>query len=775
MPIRRREFIKLGGAGIFLASLDPRKFFASTPSLLNPLSPFYEQLASDEFPFPYDENVFECAERIYNIRRNAADSKSWVTNLNLLVKSGKTIDVTIVVADTREGLASPRETLSFTGVQGTLEAMMHGFDAPRQYYQVQYREGGGAWKALSPRNFKLPNARLQSGGQIQAVFIGDDHAFDDADAVVSADLKATKITGDFFCDFLRNLKSNASWLPSNNLANMTNALSLSKSIRQILAAEDPDVAINLGDSTGIGAEYRWQNWGLPFNNPTAATYDYIARTLWYRMRKAFSGLTPNMPTLMVLGNHDGEEGYNPAQTYAQSWRQKVFQQPDPSTYPEGGHPNGNYYALTLGADEKNRDGVQFIVLDVMGAMKAIPQKVEDWTLGPDQRQWLEGVLADDTHEWSFACQHHVLGGWPAAPEETDPRAITYGRGNLFTAKDYAGYGDVAKIEQIQLTELARTSRLRGIIYGHDHIFKTTRIGDGKTLYDLQGVCAGSPKALGEVSWWQGAYWQKHYGSYTKMPPDFYGPSGYTRLTVTKDQAKYDFIPTYRAIDTNIPAASPFNVVLASAVLANPTPLIGADKVSFVFQAGTMTPSVPGETLQIRNVGGGSLKFTAKPVQSWLSVSPSSGTSAGGGVDLEISLSSKDLGVGTYDGTISIECPAAANSPFLVPVQLVVQDAPLPPPNDFKAVRLGGVYALAGGDAIRFAWKESRLAAATVKLRLSQVDDKGGRTTIGEVKPGVGAFVYKKVRRDTAYRFAICAVDAKNREGSPAYVTVPKAV
>ena len=775
MGLSRRDFIRVGGAGFLLATLDPRRLFSSSLPLLNPSSPFYEQLASDEFPFPYDESVFECSERIYNIRRNSADSQSWLTNLNLLVKGGKTIDVNVVVADTREGLANPRETLSFTGVQGTLEAVMHGFDAPRAYYQVQYREGGGGWKGLPPRNFKLPNARLQSGGKIQAVFIGDDHGFDDAVVPVAPSLKATKLTGDFFCDFLRNIKSNPSWLPGNDLANLTNALSLTKNILQILAAEDPDVAINLGDTTGIGAEYRWTDWGLPFNALTATDYDYIARTLWYRMRKAYSGLTPNVPTLIVQGNHDGEEGYNPARSYAAAWRQKLFTQPDATTYPEGGHPNGSYYALTLGADGKNQDGVQFIVLDVMGAMAALPQKPEEWTLGPGQRQWLEGVLADDTHEWSFTCQHHVLGGWPAAPEESDPRPIAYGRGNLFTAKDYTGYGDVTKIEQIQVTDLARTSRVRGLIYGHDHIFKATRIGDGKAYYDLQGVCAGSAKALGEISWWQESYWQKHYGSYNKVPPDFYGPSGYTRLTVTKDQAQYDYVPVYRAVNTNIALASPLNAVLATVVLANPEPIIAVDKTSFIFQTSSKTAAIPSETIRIRNVGGSSLKFTAQPLQDWISVSPASGTSAGAWAELKITLSSKGMAEGTYDGTISISAAGASNTPFLVPVQLVVQNGALPSPTDFKAERLGGVYDLVGGDVVRFSWKENRLASATVKLRLSLVDGKNGRTTIGEVKTGVGTYLYKPVRRDTSYRFGICAVDDRNREGPPAYVDVPKAV
>ncbi len=776
MHIRRREFIKLGGAGLLMAGLDPRTFFAAPQSAPSPRSPFFEQLASDEFPFPYDETVFESAERIANVRRSPADPKTWLTDLNLLVRNGKTLEVKILVADRREDLSVPRETLSFTGVTGSLDTVLHGYDSPRLYYQVQYREGGtGAWKALSPRNFKLPNARLLSGGQVQAVLIGDDHTFDDADVAVTADLKATKITGDFFCDFLRGLKSDASWLPSNALANMANSLSLIKTIRQILNSEDPDLFMNMGDTTGIGAEYRWEAWGLPYKNLTSSDYDYIARTLWLRMRKAYSGLTPNMPTLTVLGNHDGEEGYNPARTSAKAWRQKYFPSPEAGAYPESGHADGNYFALTRSGDENNHGGVQFIVLDVMGSMATLPRKVEDWTLGADQRNWLEGVLAASEHEYSFLCAHHVLGGWPAAPDENDSRTIAYGRGNLFAAKDYTGYGDPTKIEQVQLTELARGSRVRGFVYGHDHIFKPTRIGDGKTLYDLYGVCAGSSKSVSEIDWWNGAFWQKHYGSFSKTPPDFYGPSGFTRLTATKDQAKFEFVPTSRGVLTNIPSATVMGAVLSSAALANPAPAIGVDKSSFVFQTSELLAAIPAQVVRIRNAGGRSLDFTVKPKQSWLKVTPTSGTSVGEWTDITVSLASKSLTPGTYDDTVSIESSGAANSPFQVTVQLVVQEAALPAPTNFTAARLKGPSALAASDTIRLAWKENRLAAAAVKTRISLVDAQGGRTTVGEVKAGVDSFLYLKARRNAEYRFAVCSLDGRSREGDLAFVTVPKAV
>jgi hypothetical protein len=216
-------------------------------------------------------------------------------------------------------------------------------------------------------------------------------------------------------------------------------------------------------------------------------------------------------------------------------------------------------------------------------------------------------------------------------------------------------------------------------------------------------------------------------------------------------------------------------VLSSAVLANPAPAIGVDKSSFVFQTDEQFGAVPAQVVRIRNIGGRSLDFAAKPKQSWLQVSPASGTSLGEWKDISVSLASKGLTPGAYDGTISIESSSAANSPFQIAVQFVVQDAALPAPTDLVAARLKGASSLAAGDTIRLAWKGSRLATAAVKTRISLVDAKGGRTTVGEVGIGINVFLYLNARRNAEYSFAVCSLDGRGREGALAFATVLKAV
>jgi len=666
MSVTRRDFLKIGGAGLFLTGLDLRNALGAEAFKLDSASPFYEQLANDEFPFPFDTTVFEAAERISNVRRSGADPSTWLTDINLLLKPGKRLDVKILFAERREDLAGQCKILSYSGVTESLDSILQGNDSPRLHYQIQYREDAGPWRSLAPRSFKLPN-----GGPIKVVLIGDDHNFDDADYDVPPGFKQAKMTGDYVVEFTKNLKANPQWVPDSPLGELKNGLLLANAIQHILAAEDPDFAIHLGDTVGIGAPYKWAGLGFPTTNLTANDYDSICRTLWLRQRKIFSGLTPNMPTHLVLGNHDGEETWNVCKSRAKSWRMKYFPGPTNATYPEGGHPDGNYYAFSWGSDANNTGGAQFIILDVTGFCgPPEPRNVEDWTLGTEQKQWFEGVLAKNEHDWGYACYHHVLGGWPTGPGE-DNQNISYGRGPLFTENDYADFVDPSKVEQVQLTGLAKQNGLRGFIYGHDHIFKVKKIGEGLNKKDLSGICVGSTKRNGESVWWRGDYWKKYYGNGFKSVPDFFGPSGISRLTLSGGEARVDYVCTGSTPNTNLPNGGIPDSTYSSAVFVNAAPALQVSKTAFLFAAQNNGRAVASQKLRVRNSGGGCLRFSFEPQQSWINVSPLNGSSSGLWTDVTITVKAEKLKLGAYGGTIQIHCAEAGLASQAIPINLAV--------------------------------------------------------------------------------------------------------
>jgi hypothetical protein len=765
MKISRREFIRVSGAGALFAGLGQNRLLGGLAGALpvRPSSPFYEQLASDEFPFPFDQAFFEAAERIANVRRNPADPSQWLTDLNLLIKQGKALDVKVLTADRREDLANPREVISFSGAQSSIDTVLRGYDSPRLHYQVQYREGLGAWKALPPRSFKLPNVNLGAGGQIQAILLGDDHTFDDADYALPAAYTQTRISGNYMVDFLASLKANPAWTPEPPLSSLQFSFLLIRAVAHILAREDPDFFIHLGDCNGIGAPYKWQNWGLPYKNLTDADYDFISRTLWLRTRKAFSGLTPNMPVLFALGNHDGESSWEVTRIRAREWRQKLFPQPTDATYNEGGHPQGNFYGFSWGSDKDNRGGAQFLVLDNSGFTGPLPKKPEEWTLGAEQLAWFQGALERTDPEWRFACFHHVLGGWPSGSNEGES-AYAYGRGPLFTAEDYKGLADTSKVEQIKLTELAKTNGLRAFLYGHDHIFKAKRIGPGANQKDLYGIVAGSTKHVGEFAWWQAPYWRKFYGEGFKAAPDFFGPSGITRLTIRKDQAKFEYVCTGITPNTNLAGGGIVAAVQAGAILANPAPSIKVEApegpLEFVRDELDPTASSP-RTLRVRNGGGQRLDFRIMGGPIWIKVASREGSSCLAAADIAVSPSSDLPEPGTHTDEISVEGPGAKS--VQVPVRLTINAAPLFPPNNFRAAATPGV-------GIILRWKASSGSRGVTKYRIYLLDAKNVRSRIAELDASKASYVLRKVNFSAEYRFAIVAVNSAGRESDAAFAS-----
>lgn len=568
-------------------------------------------LINSGFPFPYDENYFECAERIYNLRPTA-DRKKWQANLNLVIKSGRSINLKILMSQTLEGLAQSNRVIELSSVSDIVDLNLEGEEDRRFYYHVLYREGKESWKSLAPKSFKLPFVDLEKGESIKVIFISDDHTFDDADYEVPEQFKGSKLSGEFMPEFMRGLVRNANWQPRESLNALKNSFYLAQAIRFILINEDPDLIILMGDSTGLGAFHKWPGFGLPSLNFLSDSDCFgLARLFWLRMRRLYSALTPFIPVFIVLGNHDGEAQWSVTSKWSAFWRQNLFALPRDTTYPEGGHPEGKYYAFSWGADKNNRGGVLFINLNTTAfSGSSFPTKIEDWSLGQEQRLWLEKTFKESEKHWVFIWAHHVLGGWPAGPDETR-KDIAYGRGPLFTAEDYREYAIPEKVEQVWITQKAMENGARAFIYGHDHIFYSKKIGHGLNGLEMQAICCGSTKYIGEKSWWGGPLWQKHYGSWSRVPPDFWGPSGITRAIIKANEARFEYIMTGWTPYSNHPADSNPGKVLRATVLSNPPAKLSFYPETLNFRCIEGDDNPEEKILIIKNVGSGRLEFKLK--------------------------------------------------------------------------------------------------------------------------------------------------------------------
>ncbi|MCX7974098.1 MAG: metallophosphoesterase [Candidatus Aminicenantes bacterium] len=768
----RRDFLRLGLISLMGMGLSPEKFIAKMSSSWDGPDAQEKQkilsaLLSDDFPFPYDDRYFECAERIYNVRQ-VVGSKKWKANLNLILKPGKSLDLKILVSNSLEGLEQSQNTLNLSGVKEVVDIELEGDEARRAYYQVLYREGKESWKALAPKSFKLPFVNFEKGESLSVIFIGDDHTFDDADEV-PASLSGLKLSGDYVNEFIKNLKKNANWRPQNELRALKNGLYLALAFRYILFNEDPDMMFLMGDTTGIGSNYRWAALGLPTKNLKDSDYNAIAQIMWLRMRKIYSALSPSLPIYVVLGNHDGEEQWNAASSWATYWRRKYFALPEAMTYPEGGHPEGKYYAFSWGADKNNRGGVLFIVLNTTAFTgPAYPTRLDQWTLGQEQRLWFEKTIDQAEKDWIFLCAHHVLGGWPAGPEETE-RHIAYGRGPLFTLEDYKEYGDPNKIEQVWITKKALENGARAFIYAHDHIFFTRKLGLGLNGLDMNGLCVGSTKYEGEKGWWNGPLWQKHYGSYKRVPPDFWGPSGITRATIKAKEAKFDYLLTGWTAYSNIPENVYPVTILRSFLLSSPPPKLSFTPSSLSFRWVEDGPSPEEKVITIKNEGSGQLYFKLKTNSPWLKINPLEGESWGKEKAIKVGINTTSLEEGRYQGSIEIESPQVAQAYGKITVDLIVEPPPLYPPIGLHAVKRFKTVAGRVEFFIVLTWKDNFLNKKVKGYRVYMREPEGHWVFLVELPKQQKGFIIDKSAFDTPWVFGVSTVDQKNRESEKAIV------
>ncbi len=102
-------------------------------------------------------------------------------------------------------------------------------------------------------------------------------------------------------------------------------------------------------------------------------------------------------------------------------------------------------------------------------------------------------------------------------------------------------------------------------------------------------------------------------------------------------------------------------------VAEPAPEIGVSPASFVFDA-VVGSNPADQSLDITNLGGGTLDWSASNLTAWLSLDPASGTAPS---TVTLSVNTGGLTPGVYEDTITVTGVGATNSPVEIPVTLNV--------------------------------------------------------------------------------------------------------
>jgi uncharacterized repeat protein (TIGR01451 family) len=110
----------------------------------------------------------------------------------------------------------------------------------------------------------------------------------------------------------------------------------------------------------------------------------------------------------------------------------------------------------------------------------------------------------------------------------------------------------------------------------------------------------------------------------------------------------------------------------------PLPTIAFSPSSLIFSATEGGANPPGQTLSIWNSGGGILNWSVSDNATWLTLSPTSGSSTGEMDNVAVSVDISGMKPGSYGATITISAEGATNTPQTVPVSLTINPAPNPP-------------------------------------------------------------------------------------------------
>jgi len=558
--ISRRGFLKNAAALGTMAAAGPSRLFSSRSDS----SPgnLHDRLYSSKFPFSYDPEYFEAAERIFFEERNRA-------TINLLIKPVQSLDIRLYIAETKDGLYK-KNPLQLSGLSDSVDIPLENIYSPELHYKVEYKDGK-FWKSLEERSAKTPSFTLDSGRTFKVILKGDDHVYADLKhQPEDPEWRRDVLRGDYISKMLKEIIANPDYMPEIPLYKVIYGFTLAHTLKYILESE-PDLVIDMGDTVGQDSYAIWGEMGQWEELMPIGSLNRQNKILWERKRRTINALTPEMACYQVLGNHDGEVNWSTdtqpfTQPYAKAHRKRIFRQPESLKMMErvrlmSGLNNGRYSNddwLFKNADQNYfpvlwGDGdIRFYLLDVNSCLQKKPATIYDWTLGPKQKDLVESMLYDGhSSPWKFICYHNVLGGYPLGSQKV---AGAYGRGPLFTREDYQRIHeidptlniDLDRVEQIWLTERARETGVRGFIYAHDHIFFARNIGQTKSGKKMVGVCAGATTYSGSRVYdtiWSNPYWAAYYGDLYEQPPAFLTPPGLTVMEIDKHGATIKYVCT----------------------------------------------------------------------------------------------------------------------------------------------------------------------------------------------------------------------------------------
>jgi hypothetical protein len=283
-------------------------------------------------------------------------------------------------------------------------------------------------------------------------------------------------------------------------------------------------------------------------------------------RKYLGALCDRTPFFLVLGNHEGEQGWrrtsewDSVEVWGMTARKLLIPNPRPDGFYTGCEEvteccglRESYYAWEWG-------DALFVVLDPFWNTMQKPHRLGgkypctcdgwDWTLGLDQYNWLYETLNASSAKWKFVFCHHMTGGFSS---ETDSLGY-YGRGGIPVAKhrvagfpsfEWGGEDSTGNcvFEEMRpgwthgpIHDMMRSAGVDIFFHGHDHVF----------VYEtLDGIFYQACPQPTNVKYDDGFFSAEFYSGRKR------NNSGHLRVSVSADSVQVDYVHAVLGADDPI--------------------------------------------------------------------------------------------------------------------------------------------------------------------------------------------------------------------------------
>jgi len=296
----------------------------------------------------------------------------------------------------------------------------------------------------------------------------------------------------------------------------------------------PDFVVDLGDT-------------FMSDKVSPKTYETIEHR--YRVQRSyFSLLCHSVPLFLVLGNHDGESGWELDGTadnlsvWSTLFRKHYFPNPEPDEFYTGSETGDEFAGLRQNYYAWHWGDALFVVLDPYTYTQSKGGNKSDgwnWTLGEKQYNWLRNILSGSNAVFKFVFCHQLIGG--------DPQ----GRGGVEWVPLYEMGGhnsdgtwefdEHRPVWEKPIHQLMADNKVTIFFHGHDHFFAKQEL-DG-VIYQL--VPQPSHRNYKKASQAQ---------EYGYLSGDILPNSGHLRVTVRSADVIVDYVRTYLP-ETEAPSRS----------------------------------------------------------------------------------------------------------------------------------------------------------------------------------------------------------------------------